>query len=148
IVHVKHLRKYYPKATYTVLDLEKPMASEVALHQKKVTYYAGSITEVFETVEPVVEFHTAGVISQIAKRLNIDNEKIMSPSICKAKNFLDTATAVRWLVFRSSADVVNGHSWRESVNEAIAIPKVFDNPYAKRKVLLPLFLFVNLFGRV
>ncbi|KAK9368239.1 hypothetical protein V1509DRAFT_623461 [Lipomyces kononenkoae] len=151
IAIVKHLREHYPRATIAVLDLEKPMASGLRFIQN-VNYYAGNVTdeaivkEVFEAVKPVIVFHTAGLIPQIAKRLNIHSEKnYVAVNLQGTKNVLDAATAVgsvKALVFTSSADVVKGHSWQDlaGVNESIAIPEVFDNPYANSKALAESFV--------
>ncbi|KAK9312657.1 hypothetical protein V1524DRAFT_438604 [Lipomyces starkeyi] len=155
IAIVKHLQDQYPKAT--ILDFEKPLASD-ARFIEKVTYYAGNITdeailkEIFEAVKSLVVFHTAGLVPQIAKRLDIHTEKDYSAvNVQGTRNVLDAATAVgsvKALVFTSSSDVLKGDSWQDlaGVNESMAIPKVFDDPYAKSKVLLSpwCFLFAGL----
>ncbi|KAK9234535.1 hypothetical protein V1525DRAFT_52429 [Lipomyces kononenkoae] len=151
IAIVRHLQEHYPTATIAVLDLEMPVAGSSRLIEK-VIYYAGNITdkaivtEVFETVKPVVVFHTAGLIPQIAKRLNMHNEKdYVAINVQGTRIVLDAATvvgSVKAFVFTSSADVVKGDSWQDlaGVNESIEIPEVFDNPYAKSKALAESFI--------
>ncbi|KAK9386016.1 hypothetical protein V1515DRAFT_605846 [Lipomyces mesembrius] len=151
IAIVKHLQEHYPTATIAVVDLEKPVASSSRFIEK-VTYYAGNITdqrivnEVFEAVKPVVVFHTAGLIPQIAKRLNMHNENgYVAVNLQGTRNVLDAATAVgsvKAFIFTSSADVVKGDSWQDfaGVNESIEMPETFDNPYAKSKALAESFI--------
>ncbi|KAK9344035.1 hypothetical protein V1522DRAFT_411648 [Lipomyces starkeyi] len=151
IAVVKHLQHKYPTATIAVLDLEKPLAGD-ARFIEKVTYYVGNVTdeailkETFEAVKPLVVFHTAGLIPQIAKRLNMHTEKdFTAVNVQGTRNVLDAATAVgsvKALVFTSSSDVVKGDSWQDlaGVNESIEIPKVFDDPYAKSKALAESFI--------
>ncbi|KAK9350025.1 hypothetical protein V1523DRAFT_421076 [Lipomyces doorenjongii] len=151
IAVVKHLQDQYPTATIAVLDLEKPIASD-GRYIEKVTYYAGNITdeaivkETFKAVKPLVVFHTAGLIPQIAKRLHMDTENdYITVNVQGTRNVLAAATAVgtvKALVFTSSSDVVKGDSWQDlaGVNESMAIPKVFDDPYAKSKALAESFI--------
>ncbi|KAK9243531.1 hypothetical protein V1506DRAFT_462772 [Lipomyces tetrasporus] len=151
IAIVKHLQEQYPTAIIAVLDLEKPVAGD-ARFIENVTYYACSITdedilkEIFETVKPLVVFHTAGLIPQIAKRLNMCTEKdYTAVNVQGTRNVLDAAKAVgsvKAFVFTSSSDVVKGDSWQDlaGVNESMAIPRVFDDPYAKSKALAESFI--------
>ncbi|KAK9364475.1 hypothetical protein V1509DRAFT_656156 [Lipomyces kononenkoae] len=105
------------------------------------------VKEVFEAVMPVVVFNTAGLIPQIAKRLNIQNEKeYVAVNLRGTRNVLDVATAVgsvKAFIFTSSTDVVEGDSWQKLIG-------VLDNPYAKSKVhvIFLLFLLVNRFEKV
>ncbi|KAK9320156.1 hypothetical protein V1517DRAFT_356165 [Lipomyces orientalis] len=130
---VKHLQEQYPTATSTVLDLEKPEVSSSRFIEK-VIYYAGniadkaSVNEVFETLGPVVVFHTTGLIPQIARRINMNNDKDhIKVNVQDTRNVFDAATAVvsvRALVFTSS--IGNGDSGQDwaGVNESIAIPEM------------------------
>lgn len=154
IAIVKYLRETHPKATITVLDLGTPAPGDVRFVEN-VTYQAANITnevtikEVFCTVKPSVVFHTAGLIPQIAERLNMDSEEhYMAVNFNGTKIVLEAAAAagsVKAFVYTSSADVVKGDSWQNLVNvdESMPVPEIFDNPYARSKVR---YLDISLFG--
>jgi sterol-4alpha-carboxylate 3-dehydrogenase (decarboxylating) len=149
---VEHLREHNPNAKIAVLDLAKP-GPDHAQSVNNVTYFAGDITnevsvrEVLEAVKPLVVFHTAGLIPQIAKRLNMNSEwGYTAVNVQGTRNVLDAAKAVgsvKAFVLTSSCDVVKGNSWQDlvNVNESMPIPTEFGDHYAKSKVSSSAFLF-------
>jgi sterol-4alpha-carboxylate 3-dehydrogenase (decarboxylating) len=145
IAIVEHLLIHHPQARIVVLDLAKPALSHARLDDN-VTYFTGDVTnkeivrEVLNNVAPLVVFHTAGLIPQIAKRLNTDSEShYKAVNVQGTKNVLEAAEAVgsvKAFVYTSSSDVVKGDSWQDlvNVNESMPIPANFDDPYAESKV--------------
>ncbi len=145
IAIVEHLQKHHPQAHTVILDLAKPGRGQ-AQSTGNVTYFAGDITkkdiveEVLNSVRPLVVFHTAGLIPQVAKRLGRNSEEDYTDvNVQGTKNLIEAAEAVgtvKALVYTSSSDVVKGDSWQDLVNvdEAQPIPVNFDDPYAKSKV--------------
>jgi sterol-4alpha-carboxylate 3-dehydrogenase (decarboxylating) len=145
IAIVEHLQKRFPQAHIFVLDLARPALSH-AQPVDNVTYFTGDVTnkeiarEVLNNVRPLVVFHTAGLIPQIAKRLNMDSEiSYNAVNVQGTKNVLEAAEAVgsvKAFVYTSSSDVVKGDSWQDlvNVNESMPIPTDFDDPFAKSKV--------------
>lgn len=101
-------------------------------------------------VRPLVVFHTAGMIPQIAKRLKMDTEKdYVAVNVQGTKNVLNASRdvgSVKAFIFTSTSDVVKGDSWQNLVNanETMPVPAVFDDPYAKSKVILIYFLTISL----
>jgi sterol-4alpha-carboxylate 3-dehydrogenase (decarboxylating) len=154
IAIVQHLQAHYPSTHIVVLDLAKPEASH-ARNINNVTYFPGDITkmdtvqEVFNRVRPLVVFHTAGLIPQIAKRLHMNDQKhYMAVNVQGTKNLLEAAQrvgSVRAFVHTSSADVIKGDSWGDlkGVDESMPIPATFDDFYAESKVCKA-FLFCPL----
>jgi sterol-4alpha-carboxylate 3-dehydrogenase (decarboxylating) len=146
IAIVEHLQEHHPTAIIAILDLAKPGPGHARLIDN-VAYFTGDITseavvkEVLEAVKPLVVFHTAGLIPQIAKRLNMNSEQgYTAVNIHGTRNVLDAAKAVgsvKALVLTSSCDVVKAHSWQDlvNVNESMPVPAEFSDPYAKSKVL-------------
>jgi sterol-4alpha-carboxylate 3-dehydrogenase (decarboxylating) len=142
---VEHLLNHHPQAHIVVLDLAKPVPSHARLDDN-VTYFTGDVTnkeivrEVLNNVRPLVVFHTAGLIPQIAKRLNMDSENhYRAVNVQGTKQVLEAAEAVgsvKAFVYTSSSDVVKGESWQDlvNVNESMPVPANFDDPYAESKV--------------
>jgi len=85
-----------------------------------VKYHAGVITSqptihaIFQEVKPQIVFHTAGLIPQIAARLNLDTEKDFTiVNLEGSKIVLEKSKGVgtvQAFVYLSSADVVKGYA--------------------------------------
>jgi sterol-4alpha-carboxylate 3-dehydrogenase (decarboxylating) len=150
IAIVKHLQEHHATSKISILDLAKP-APDHAQFIDNVTYFTGDITsearvrEVLDAVKPLVVFHTAGLIPQIAKRLNMHSEEgYTAINVQGTRNVLDAAKTVgtvKAFVLTSSCDVVKGNSWQDliNVNESMSIPAKFSDEYAKSKVLYSAF---------
>jgi sterol-4alpha-carboxylate 3-dehydrogenase (decarboxylating) len=148
---VERLKRDYPTASLHVLDLSLPKQGTMAFVEG-VQYHAGSITDrtfvkgLFEEVRPVVIFHTAGLIPQIAARLGLNRkEEFMKVNLEGTRIMVDEGGKlgiVKAFVLTSSADVVKGGSWDnlKGVKEDTPIPTVFDGWYAESKV----FFFLSL----
>jgi sterol-4alpha-carboxylate 3-dehydrogenase (decarboxylating) len=146
IAIVKELQKQSPTASITVLDLVKPEVGD-GRFMEKVTYFAGNITDesflnkVMDAVKPLVVFHTAGLIPQMAELLHMETEEDYTAINVKGTKIVFEAAqavgTVQAFVFTSSADVVKGSCRQDlvNVNETMPIPAVFDSHYAQSKVL-------------
>jgi len=142
---VKHLQEHHPNSKISILDLAKPAPGH-AQFIDNVTYFTGDITsearvkEALEAVKPLVVFHTAGLIPQIAKRLNMHSEESYTAvNVQGTRNVLNAAKTVgtvKAFILTSSCDVVKGNSWQDlvNVNESMPIPAKFNDEYAKSKV--------------
>ncbi|RFU31492.1 hypothetical protein B7463_g4799, partial [Scytalidium lignicola] len=144
---IQRLQDQYPTCQIHVIDLSTPTTNRDLRYFPNVTYHKGTITDktfirnVFVESTPLVVFHTAGLIPQIAQRLDMDSEKhYIKVNVEGTRNVLDAARevgSVRAFVYTSSADVVKSHSWVDLVNvdESVPVPEEFDHSYAKSKAL-------------
>lgn len=164
IALLTYIQSHYPTATLYAIDLQLPSPPS-HLSIPGVKYHAGNITSqptihaIFQEVKPQIVFHTAGLIPQIAARLNLDMEKnFINVNLEGSKIVLEESKGVgtvQAFVYLSSADVVKGYAWENlrGVDEGTPIPQVFDDWYAKSKVsglisffLLPPFVPLRIVG--
>lgn len=156
IAIIQRLKSQYPTAQLHVLDLSSP-APTSARYIPSITYHSGDITEaenigiLLRSVRPVVVFHTAGLIPQIAEILGCNDWKgFERVNVEGTRNILEQcqrAGSVKALVYTSSCDVVKAGSWMDlrGVDEGQPMPARWDSPYAKSKVncsSLPLWNFL------